>query len=93
MPPRGCSRFCSGRRKHRRRSRRSATTGFFIGLGLVAGLLAGIMAYLITYEEYRQHFVGARPAIRHALQAGLVAAGFFFLLMQAAGYLLQRMLL
>ncbi len=66
--------------------------GFFAGLGVVAGLLAGTMAYLITYEEYRRHYVDARPAIRHALEMALVAFVFFVVIIAAAGYVLGRSL-
>ncbi|MCL4509064.1 MAG: hypothetical protein M1296_06025 [Chloroflexi bacterium] len=66
--------------------------GFFITLGLVFGLFAGLMSYLISYEEYRKHFSDGRLAIRRSLQTAFVAAGVFFLLALAGGYMLQRVL-
>jgi hypothetical protein len=39
-----------------------------------------LAAFAITYEEYRRHFDDARPALRHAVSAGLFTMFFFSVL-------------
>jgi hypothetical protein len=52
----------------------------FLLIGLILSPLAGLAAFAITYEEYRRHFDDARPALRHAVSAGLFTMFFFSVL-------------
>jgi hypothetical protein len=51
-------------------------TGLLL-IGLILSPLAGLAAFAITYEEYRRHFHSPRPALRHAVSAGLFTMVFF----------------
>jgi uncharacterized membrane protein YbjE (DUF340 family) len=69
-----------------------APINLFLIIGIIFGVIAGLMAYIITYEEWVYHYTTKKEPRKIALEAGVVAFIFFFLLSLIVGYVFTSLL-